>query len=88
MAAPKDGEGILTVSADGRPLSAEDAGEGVGQVNGKSAVLVQEPRMYGLLQAPNLKSRLLEISTSSPALEAYAFTFVSSAGPQLSRDLR
>jgi thiol-disulfide isomerase/thioredoxin len=77
---PGTGEGILTVSANGNPLSAGEAGEDVTLLNGRSAVVVREPRMYRLLRTPKLQSKLLEISTSSPGVQGYAFTFVSCPG--------
>ncbi len=76
MSPPEGGEAIATITLDGKPLS-DEAGEDVVRMDGQSVVLVQEPRMYRLVKGRKVESRLLELSTSAPGLEAYAFTFVS-----------
>jgi len=76
MSPPEGGEAIATITLDGKPLS-DEAGEDVVRMDGQSVVLVREPRMYRLVKGRKVESRLLELSTSAPGLEAYAFTFVS-----------
>jgi hypothetical protein len=43
----------------------------------KTTIAVHEPRMHRLLKSDRSETRLTELSTLSPGLEAYAFTFVS-----------
>jgi thiol-disulfide isomerase/thioredoxin len=42
-------------------------------------ISVREPRMYRLLRDSSVRQRTLELSTTSPGLQAFAFTFVSCA---------
>lgn len=77
MSPPEDGEGIATITWDGKPLPPEQAGEDVAPVKGESLITVKEPRMYRLVKSGQVESKLLELSTSTPGLELYAFTFVS-----------
>jgi thiol-disulfide isomerase/thioredoxin len=77
MAPPETGKGVLTISVDGKPLADEDAGEDTIRRDGTYAVTIGEPRMYRLVKTAGVESRLLELSTSTPGLQAYAFTFVS-----------
>lgn len=75
---PPDGESaVATVTLDGKSIPAGDAGEDVEYRSNESFVKVSEPRMYRLVKARNANLRVLEISTSTPGLSAYAFTFVS-----------
>lgn len=77
MSPPEDGEGIATITWEGKPLPPEQAGEDVMQVKGETLITVKEPRMYRLVKSDQVEAKLLELSTSTPGLEAYAFTFVS-----------
>jgi thiol-disulfide isomerase/thioredoxin len=79
MSPPDTGTGVLTVSVNGRPLHEDEAGEDIKQLNDDSEVTVREPRMYRLVRTAAVESKLLEVSTCTPGLEAYAFTFVSCA---------
>jgi len=77
MASPEAGEAVVTVQQDGRPIAPEDTGEDVRCLGDKATVTVREPRMYRLVKNRRFGSRLLELSTFTPGLSAYAFTFVS-----------
>ena len=77
MNAPESGEAALSVLVDGAPLARSEAAEDVGWIEGRSIIRVNEPRMYRLIKAAEVRQRLVELSVSAPGLEAYAFTFVS-----------
>lgn len=77
MSAEEIGGALAEIRIDGAPVQAGDAGEDIQSSGGKSTVAVREPRMYRLLKSGRADSRLVEISTMSPGIEAYAFTFVS-----------
>lgn len=70
---------MADLTINGVPVCTEEAGEDVQMASGKSTVAVQEPRMYRLLKSNEAATRLIELSTLSPGLEVYAFTFVSCA---------
>jgi thiol-disulfide isomerase/thioredoxin len=67
----------IFVIQDGRYLNPEDAGHDI-QVDteGKSYIVVDEPRMYYLVKNREFGSRLLKLSSNSSAFAIYAFTFV------------
>jgi thiol-disulfide isomerase/thioredoxin len=66
------------VMQDGRHLNPEDAGHDIQFDNeGKSYIVVDEPRMYYLVKNREFGSRLLKLSSNSSAFAIYAFTFVS-----------
>ncbi|MGH9451603.1 MAG: redoxin domain-containing protein [Terriglobia bacterium] len=77
MSPPDVGEAAVSLTLDGKPLSVGEAGEDATFRDGKSLVVVNEARMYRLIKASTAVPRLLELSTSTPGLGAYAFTFVS-----------
>ncbi len=77
MSAPENGGASVRVSLDGRPVADDDAGEDILRKGDAADVLVREPRMYRLIKSKAVGSRVLELKTSDPGLEAYAFTFVS-----------
>lgn len=66
------------VMQDGRYLNPEDAGHDIQFDNeGRSYIVVDEPRMYYLVKNREFGSRLLRLSSNSSAFAIYAFTFVS-----------
>lgn len=66
------------VIQDGKYLNPEDAGHDIQFDNeGKSYIVVDEPRMYYLVKNREFGSRLLKLSSNSSAFAIYAFTFVS-----------
>lgn len=79
MSAEEAGGVAAELRINGAPLRAEEIGEDVQSSGGRSTIAVREPRMYRLLKSSSAESRLIELSTLSPGLEAYAFTFVSCA---------
>jgi thiol-disulfide isomerase/thioredoxin len=81
MGAAEDSEAIVEIKLDGQLIGEEDAGEDVRHGGHMAEVVVKEPRMYRLVKSSTVSSRVLELSTSNPGLEAYAFTFVSCVGP-------
>jgi thiol-disulfide isomerase/thioredoxin len=73
-----DGEQPVALLQNGAPIPREDAGEDVRfDENGRSFVLVSEPRMYRLVRNREFSQRLLQLVTRNPGLLAYAFTFVT-----------
>ena len=75
-----DDEQAVTLLQNGAPIAREDAGEDVRfDENGRSFVLVSEPRMYRLVHNREFSQRLLQLVTRKPGLLAYAFTFVTCA---------
>ncbi|MGH9328305.1 MAG: redoxin domain-containing protein [Terriglobia bacterium] len=77
MAPPETGAGAIDVRLNGKPMPEQLAGEDVTWAGGRASMRVEEPRMYRLLKTVRVESRLLELETFTPGLEAYAFTFVS-----------
>jgi len=73
--------GVVHVFQDGRPLSSEDSGEDVERQGGEAVVRVLQPRMYRLVKNREFGSHLLELSTTTAGLDAFAFTFVSCVQP-------
>jgi thiol-disulfide isomerase/thioredoxin len=65
------------LAQDGQPLPKEAAGEDVTWEEGGACVQVDSPRMYALVNNPQIGSHELTLSTESPGLALYAFTFVS-----------
>ena len=73
-----ESEQPVALLQNGAPLAREDAGEDVRfDENGRSFVLVSEPRMYRLVRNSQFNQRLLQLVTRQPGLLAYAFTFVT-----------
>lgn len=73
------GVGEVRVWQDGVMLGKENFGEDVVKGNdGASLVLVDSPRMYNLVRNKEFGSHTLKLSTSSPRLEIYTFSFTTS----------
>jgi thiol-disulfide isomerase/thioredoxin len=77
MTAGEAGEVQAEITLDGRPVPPENSGEDTHRHETGTFVTVREPRMYRLIKNGSVGSGVLELSASSPGLEAYAFTFVS-----------
>ncbi|MDE3180860.1 MAG: redoxin family protein [Acidobacteriota bacterium] len=78
MSPPDGGHAAASVLLNGKPLSGSDAGEDVVRRSGRDSVVeVSDPRMYRLVKGSTADARLIEVSTHSPGLGLYAFTFVS-----------
>jgi len=68
----------LFVMQDGEYLSPKDKGHDVEfDSQGRSYVVVREPKMYRLVKNKEFGPHLLKLSTKSNECEVYAFTFVS-----------
>ncbi|HEU4759783.1 MAG TPA: redoxin family protein [Dehalococcoidia bacterium] len=66
------------LTQDGSPLAPEEAGEDVRfKEDGRAYVEVDAPRMYRLVNNPDLASHELTLATATPGLALYAYTFVS-----------
>jgi len=66
------------LTQDEAPLAKEDAGEDVKfEDDGRAYVEVDKPRMYRLIDNREIGTHDLTLSTTSPGLALYAFTFVS-----------
>ncbi|MGH9359502.1 MAG: redoxin domain-containing protein [Terriglobia bacterium] len=88
MSALESGEAALNIAMDAKPVPRSEAGEDVSWVDGRSVICVSEPRMYRLIKSAKVQPRLVELSTSAPGLEAFAFTFVSCVDGRLSSSPR
>ena len=69
--------GSVELLQDGHPLPAEDAGADVRFDDGRSFVLVDQPRMYMLANNREFGTHDLSLSTTSDGIGLYAFTFVT-----------
>jgi thiol-disulfide isomerase/thioredoxin len=76
---PERGKPVrLYVQHDGKPVAKEDRGEDIHyDADGKSYVLVDQPRMYGLVKNAKFAQRELKLLTADEGLGLYSFTFVS-----------
>jgi len=69
----------LEIRDKGKPVSPEARGVDVQQANdGATYVEISRPRMYSLLRRGTFAEGTMEMRTSSPGLEFFAFTFVTS----------
>jgi thiol-disulfide isomerase/thioredoxin len=71
------GRATISILQDGRPLSADDAGEDVVAGAATSIITVDAPRMYRLVANREIDRHELTLSTTSDGLALYAFTFTS-----------
>lgn len=81
MGAAEEREAIVEIKLDGRLMDDREAGEDIRREGNMAAIVVKEPRMYRLVKSDTVKTRVLELSTFNPGLEAYALTFVSCVEP-------
>jgi len=69
----------VVVEQDGMPLPREHRGEDIAKGNdGASLVLVDSPRIYNLVRNKEFGSHKLTVTTSTPGLEIYTFSFSAS----------
>jgi len=66
---------------DGVPLGGQHAGEDTHIEDGKAVVEVSGPRMYRLVNSPDIGGHELTLVTSDTGVAMYAFTFVSCVVP-------
>ena len=65
----------VQVTLDGRPLTAEEAGTDLVIRDGRSFVVVDEPRLYHLVELPAFGSHELKLSSNSEGFALFALTF-------------
>ncbi len=76
------GDAVISVTQDGAPLAAEDAGADV-QAGGATAVFtVDSPRMYRIVNNRDIGRHELTLATTSDGVAMFAFTFVSCVIPK------
>ncbi|MEX2238307.1 MAG: redoxin domain-containing protein [Dehalococcoidia bacterium] len=75
------GRAELTLLQDGAPLAAEALGEDAKEAGGRALVVIDTPRMYRLVNNPEIAGHELTIETTSDGVALYAFTFVSCLVP-------
>ena len=70
------------LTQNGAPVAKDDATDDVKfEDDGRSYVEVDKPRMYKLIDNREIGTHDLTLSTTSPGLRLYAFTFVSCVAP-------
>ncbi|HZA24057.1 MAG TPA: hypothetical protein VFA32_15885, partial [Dehalococcoidia bacterium] len=74
---------LVRVTLDGHPLTPDQAGQDVQfDSAGNSFVLVDEPRLYRLVELEEFASHDLRLSVNSSGLSLFTFTFGAySEGP-------
>ena len=66
----------VRITIDGRPLEPEEAGADIRiDGEGNSYVLVDEPKMYGIVEIPVFGGHELRLSSNSDDFSVFAFTF-------------
>lgn len=77
------GPGELEVRLDGKPLPEPMRGADIlTDELGRTYIRCQDPRMYTLLNSAVFLRGLIEVRSSTPGLQLYAFTFVTCVNPQ------
>jgi thiol-disulfide isomerase/thioredoxin len=74
---PPQQPGGIELLQDGHPLPAEDAGADVRFGGGRSFIVVDQPRMYTLVNNREFGPHDLTLITTSDDIALYAFTFVT-----------
>ncbi len=76
---PEDGSSQpykVRVTLDGEPLTSSNKGQDVViEDDGGSFLIIDEPRLYGIVDAPSFGTFDLTLSSNSPQFDLYAFTF-------------
>ena len=75
------GAATINVLQDGAPLDAEDAGDDVAAGPQGSALTIDAPRMYRLVDNRDIDRHELTLTTASDGVALYAFTFISCLVP-------
>ena len=75
------GRAEVTLLQDSQPLAAEDRGEDAVERDGRSVIVVDQPRMYRLVNNRGISSHELTLESTSDGVAMYAFTFVSCLVP-------
>ncbi|HUS82353.1 MAG TPA: hypothetical protein VM013_03735, partial [Dehalococcoidia bacterium] len=79
VAYPPPQPGRIDVMQDGHALPAEDAGADVRFEDGRSVLIVDQPRMYMPVNNRAFGTHDLSLSTTSDGIALYALTFVTCA---------
>ncbi|HEV8523584.1 MAG TPA: redoxin domain-containing protein [Terriglobales bacterium] len=85
MSAPPNSTCEVLVRQDGRPLSREQATDDTSFRNDESYIVVDQPRMYSLIDNRDFGTHTLELLCRSSGVAAFAFTFTSCVDPEASR---
>jgi len=67
----------VEVTQDGKPLPKEDRGADVIEEDGKTMIVIQQPRMYRITNNADFGRHTLRLTSNSPSFGAYAFTFTT-----------
>ncbi|MEK9138239.1 MAG: hypothetical protein AAB393_14025, partial [Bacteroidota bacterium] len=74
----------IVIRQDDQYLAGENKGDDVQiDAEGRSTVLIAEPKMYGVVRNKEFGEHTLRLSARSNACGLYSFTFVSSVIPEL-----
>jgi thiol-disulfide isomerase/thioredoxin len=76
---PERGKPVrLYVQHDGKPVAKEDKGDDIRyETDGRSYVLIDQPRMYSLIKNAKFAQREMKLLTADEGVGLYAFTFTS-----------
>jgi thiol-disulfide isomerase/thioredoxin len=74
---PPAGSGSIEVVQDGHPLTEEESGADIRFDEGRSFVLIDEPRMYALVNNDTFGTHELTLAMASDEIGLFAFTFVT-----------
>jgi len=79
----------LMVHQDAAPLADDQRGNDVvTSPEGKSLVMVDEPRLYHLVRNREFGDHILRLASTTPDIEVFGFGFVSGAIPEFVQDRR
>jgi len=76
------GAAVFSVTQDGAPLAAGDAGADVVGGTATSIITVDAPRMYRIVNNREIGRHELTLATASDGVAMYAFTFLSCVVPE------
>ncbi len=69
----------IVIEQDGLPLTDDNRGDDVELKDSLSIIFVDTPRLYNIVKNKEFGEHTLKITTTSPHLSVYAFSFVTSA---------
>jgi thiol-disulfide isomerase/thioredoxin len=67
----------VIVTQDGKPVPKADRGADIQEEDGKTFIMVQNPRMYRIANNAGFGRHTLKLTASTPSFGAYAFTFTT-----------
>ena len=75
---PLTGSGFkVWITQDGKPVPKEDRGADIHEENGKTYLLIDNPRMYYITNNAGFARHTLRTTSDNPNFGAYAFTFTT-----------